>query len=197
ERQNGGQYDGWNEVLGDAIREALDRRTRPLSLGNHPDDLRQHRVFANPLRAHYEAAGRRDRRADHAIAVPFFDRSRFAGHHRLVDSRRSIEHTPVDWYLLAWPDTKHIADLHGRQRSVLLPVAPYDARGFGRQIQQFADRRAGAIPCAELEDLAEQHEHGDHDGRVEICLDHAAHLEPGGKYGWCHGGDDAVSIGSA
>ena len=45
------------KVRGDAIRQPLNRRPRPLRLADHLYNLRQQRVGANAFRAHDESAG--------------------------------------------------------------------------------------------------------------------------------------------
>ena len=47
------------KYAGDAIGEPLNRRARPLRLGDHPHDLREQRVAADALRAHRERPVRR------------------------------------------------------------------------------------------------------------------------------------------
>ena len=63
---------------------------------------------------------------------------------------------------------------HLIERHLALGVAFDEARGGGREIQQRADRAAGAAAGAEFEHLAEQDEHDDHRRRLEVDAD-AAH----------------------
>jgi hypothetical protein len=51
------RHDHRHEPAGDLVGEALDRRTAPLRLGDHLDDLREHRVAADLLGRHHETAG--------------------------------------------------------------------------------------------------------------------------------------------
>ena len=48
------------------------------------------------------------------------------------------------------------------------------ARGLRREIEQRADRARGLLARAQLQHLAEQHQHGDDRGRLEIDRDRAA-----------------------
>jgi len=74
-----------------------------------------------------------------------------------------------------------------------LPHAP---RGLGREIEEGAERAAGALPSTQFQHLSEQHEHGDDRGRFEIDR-HAAvgAAEALGKHGRQEGRDHAIEIG--
>ena len=67
------------------------------------------------------------------------------------------------------------------ERHVVLAAAADEPRGLRREAEQLADRRARPVARAQLQHLAEQHEHGDDDGRVEVGVDRAVHAEAGGK----------------
>ena len=62
----------------DHVGQPLDRRAGPPRLADHPDDLGQHRLGADALGPHDQAAGAVDRAADHPVARPFLDRDRLA-----------------------------------------------------------------------------------------------------------------------
>ena len=48
---------------------------------------------------------------------------------------------------------------------------------FGAMPEQRADREAGAAAGPQLQHLAEQNEHGDHRGGVEVRFDHTVDAE--------------------
>ena len=62
------EHDGRNEVRGDHVGQALDRRAAALRFADHADDLREQRLAADALGAHDEAAGAVDGAADDAVA---------------------------------------------------------------------------------------------------------------------------------
>jgi hypothetical protein len=166
----------------------LDRRARALRLAGHGDDARQQRVGADPLGAHDQAARRVQRRAGHGVAGTFLDRHRLARDHRLVDRAISLEHHAIDRHFLAGAQAQPVADLDAVERNVLLaPVGANDARLFGREFQQRADRAIGLRPRAQFQHLAEQHQRDDDGARLEI---------DGGEMAE-NGDDHAVAIGDA
>ena len=167
ERASAATDDGRHEPRGDAIGQLLDRRAAALRLADHADDLRQQRVGADPLGAHDEAAGAVDRAAGDRRPAPS-PPDRLAGDHRLVDRRAALDDDAVDRHLLAGPDAQQVADRDVRQRHVLVAAVADAPRRLRRQAEQLPDRGAGLAARAQLEHLAEQHQHGDDDGRVEV-----------------------------
>ena len=62
-----------------------------------------------------------------------------------------------------------IADLHVLKRNFLFgAIIAHDAGGFGRQVEQGANGAAGALARAKLNHLAQQHQHHNHGGSLEI-----------------------------
>ena len=62
------------------------------------------------------------------------------------------------------------------ERNVFFAAVPHPPRGFRRETQELPDRRARLMARAQLQHLAEQHQHHDDDGGVEVgrrCV-HAA-----------------------
>jgi hypothetical protein len=112
--------DGKNEIARDAIGQALHRRSAALRLRNHPNDLREDRLGPDLLRSHDHASGAVDRRADDTIPGRLPDRNCLAGQHRFVDARTAFGHGAVDRHLLSRTDAQEIADMHVRERNVLL-----------------------------------------------------------------------------
>jgi hypothetical protein len=67
-----------------------------------------------------------------------------------------------------------------------------------REVEQRADRAAGLLAGAQLQDLAEQHQHGDDRGRLEIDGDRAVmHAEGRREDPRRDGRDHAVEPGDA
>ena len=98
-------------------------------------------------------------------------RHRLAGHHRLVDRRLPVDHDAVHRHLLARPDAQEIAGADLVERNVVLTAVPHPPRGFRRETEELPDRRAGSVARTKLEHLAEQHQHHDDDGGVEVGFD--------------------------
>ena len=164
-----GRHDGRHEVGGHAVGQALDRGAAPLGLADQLDDLREQRVPADALGPHHEAAGAVDGAARDPVARPLLDRHRLAGDHRLVDGAPSLEDDAVDRDPLAGPHAEPIADRDLIERHVLLaPVVAKDSRRLRREPQQRPDRAARPAPRAQLQHLAQQHEHRDDGRRLEV-----------------------------
>ena len=115
ERERGDRDHRRHEPAGDLVGQPLDRRARALRLGHHLDDARQHRLLADLLRAHDEAAAAVERAADHLGPGLLLDRQRLAGDHALVDGARPFDHLAVDRHAVARPHAQPIArDAPGR-----------------------------------------------------------------------------------
>ena len=83
------------------------------------------------------------------------DRDGFAGDHRFVNDAAAVKDNAVDGSLFSRPDTQAIAGLHPFERDVVLAaVGAEQARGLRAQVEQGADRGAGAAAGTELHDLA-------------------------------------------
>ena len=127
-------------------------------------------------------SGRPSRRASRSAPVPltvppmtlspalFSTGIGFAGHHRLVDARCALR-APS-------PSTgtfRRAARAADRRRATLssgtsssVPSRTKPARGLGREVEQRADRAAGLLARAQLQHLAEQHQHVIDRRRLEI-----------------------------
>ena len=68
ERQRREPEHGRDEVAGDDVGQALDRRPRALGLGHEPDDPGEHGVRADPRRPEGQRPGRVERAADDQVA---------------------------------------------------------------------------------------------------------------------------------
>ena len=164
------------------VGQPLNRCSRALRLADHPDNLGEHGLAADALGAHHEAASAVQRRAGHA-------RPGFLGHghglsseHRLVDGAAPFNDDPVGRNLLSRPHAQPIAEADVRDRLIGLLATANDARRLRRLIQQLSQRGTRAPAGAQLEHLAEYHQHGHDDGGVEISFDRATvHAQRGRK----------------
>ena len=94
---------------------------------------------------------------------------------------RPFDDDAVHRDLLAGTHAQLIADVDVGDRDVVFDQPEHAARGLRRQAEQPLERRGRAAARADLEHLAEQHQRGDDDGRVEVRLDAAVHPEAVGK----------------
>ena len=71
--------------------------------------------------------------------------------------------------------------MHGIQRHVFVASGRDAAGGLRREAEQRLDRAAGALTGAEFEHLAQQHQHGDDRGGLEVERGFAAVPGAGGE----------------
>ena len=89
----------------------------------------------------------------------------------------ALDDDAVDRHLLARPHAQQVADVHMRQRHILLAAVVGDAaRGLGRQAEQRLDRCRGLRARPQLEHLAEQRQRDDDRGSLEVHR-HAPHRD--------------------
>ena len=140
-----------------------------------------------------------ERAADQPAALDLFDRQRLAGDHRFVDRGAALDDDAVDRNAVARADAQPIADLHRVERDVGLGAVGGDPpRRLRREVEQGADRRAGALARPELEHLPEEHQRDDDARRLEIDRHRAAMAaELMRKEAGKQRRDDAVDIGDA
>ena len=180
------------------VGEPLNRRARALRLADHPDDLRQHGLAPDALGAHDEAPRAVDRRARDPLSRFFDDRHRLAREHRLVDVRCGPRRrAPSVGIFSPGPNAQAIAQPDVRHRLVELLAVADDARRSRREVEQLPDRGARAAARPQLENLAEEHEDGDHDRGIEVGLDRAVHAEARRKDLRREGRGDAEQPGGA
>ena len=190
---------GRHEPARHLVGEALDRRARALRRRHHLDDAGEHGVAADLVGPHHERARLVERAADHAVAGLPGHRHRLAGHHQFVDGRAAVDDRAVDRDLFARPHPQPVADRDRGERDLLVAaVRAEPPRRGGREAEQRADRPRGALAGAQLEHLAEQHQHGDDGRRLEIDRDRAVMAaERGRKDAGRERGDHAVGVGDA
>lgn len=136
-----------------------------------------------------------------AITLPSFlaDRHGFARDHGLVERGPPLDDLAVDRHLLAWPDAQPIANLQrGDLNFFVGAIGPDTVGRFGREIEERLDSARGRLARPELQELAEQDEHRDHGGRLEVDGDGAImSSEGGGKDARQDGRYDAVDVRDA
>jgi hypothetical protein len=172
-----GQH-GQHEPEAHLVGEALHRCTRTLRLRDQLHDLCEHRGGSDLLGTHDQRAHAVQGGADDLGSRPLFDRHRLAGQHRFVDAGAPLEHFAVHRHLFPRAHAHAVADVHMRERDVLLgTVLAQAARGLRRQAEQRLQRGRGARARLQLEDLAEQRERDDDRGGFEIHGHAAVHAE--------------------
>ena len=150
------------------------------------------------LGAHDEAAGAVERAADDAVAGVFRHRHRFAGHHRFIDARSALQHArhrPAPFRRAARAAGRRPAPASSGISSSL-PSARTRRAVLGARS---SSARMAPLVCrarAQFQHLAEQHQHGDDRGRLEIDRRRAAVAAEGRRE---NAGrerrDDAVDVG--
>ena len=105
----------------------------------------------------------------------------------------------VDRHLVAGPHAQLVADRDRVERYVLVAAVRLDApRGLGRKFEQRADRARRRLARAQFQHLAEQHQHGDDGGGLEIDRDRAVvAAERRRKHVRRERRDHAVDVGDA
>ena len=172
EGDDGNTDHGRHETTGNHIGKFLDRRAAALGLCDHGDDPAQHRIGADALGADDQRARPIQCGACDAVAFGLFDRNGFAGNHRLVDRGMPFFDDTVDRDFLARANPQPVSGLDVLERNFLLiAVLPHDTGRLGGKIEQGADGRAGPFARAQLHELAEQNEDGDHRPSFEIHAD--------------------------
>ena len=182
ERERGDRDHRRHEPAGDLVGEPLDRRARALRLGHHLDDAREHRLLADLLRAHDEAAPAVERAADHLGTGLLLDRQRLAGDHALVDRARSFDDLAVDRHAIARPHPQPIVREHLVERHFLVAaVLAQPPRGLGSEVEERLDGAAGLLARAQLEHLAQENQDRDDRGRLEVDGDRAVRAAKAGR----------------
>ena len=116
-----------------------------------------------------------------------------------IDCALPLDDFTVQRDLLAGPHPQPIADRDRFKANFLVGAFGVDAsHGLRRKVEQGPDRAAGLLPCAEFENLAEQHEDGNRRRRLEIDGDRAVHSpKVRREQARRNRGDDAVGPGDA
>ena len=112
--------DARNKKGSDAIREALDRRTGPLRLADHPHNLRKKRVRTDAFRAHKKSARSVDGSARDFGGHILFNGDRFATDHRFIDGAMALKNEAIDGNLFTRSDTQTVTHLNLIEKHVRL-----------------------------------------------------------------------------
>ncbi len=173
--QNGNDYHRWNEPLGDPVDHALNGQLGALSLLDHLNDLRQHRIAADFLCPEGQRPGAIDSCPDNFRTFSLFNRHRFPGDHALINIGRAGQHDPVDGNLFArthMNDIAHNDILDGAFNDRAIPFHPC---GFGLQADELANGLTGAALRARLQQTTQKDQH-DNDGSCLV-------IDIGGAFG--------------
>ena len=141
------QHHGRHEAARDPVGQPLDRRAASAAPWRPSRRCRASMVSAPTFSARMTSV-------PFLLSVPpiswspsrLLDRHRLAGDHRFVDRGAAFEHDAVDRNAVARADAQPVAGLHLVERHVGLGAVGGDApRGLRREVEQRADRRAGAL----------------------------------------------------
>ena len=195
EGQKGRKNHGRHEPGRDLVRQPLNGRAAALGLRHHLHDLREHRVAADLVGTHDEAARLVHGAADDPVANALGDGHGFSRHHRLVDRTSPFEDFTVDGHALSRPHAQAVADDNLIEAHILVgAIGPDPAGHLWGEIKERANGAAGLLAGFQLQNLSEQNKNGD-DGRcLEIDGNGAvmtAHRRR--EHTRQHGSDDAVN----
>jgi hypothetical protein len=101
-----------HEYSGYPVGKLLNGGLVSLSLGDHPDDLRQNRILPDLSRRHLERATDVDGRAEDFVALHLGNRHAFARQQRLVHAGGPVRNRAIDRHFFARPHLQKVADLH-------------------------------------------------------------------------------------
>ena len=176
----------------------MNRRAAALRFGDHLHDARQHRIGPDFLGAHHQAAGAVDGASDHFGIRPFLDRHRLTGHHGFIDRAATLEHHAIDRHAVARAHAQAVADLHCFKRHVFIAAVGSDtARRLRCEIKKSANGAAGLLACTQLQNLAQQHKHGDDGSGFVINRNDAVLPQVLREQGGCEGRGEAVQVSGA
>ena len=169
-------YDGHRQHHGHEhrahpVHQPLDRRLGALRAFDKAHDLRQHGFAADRGRLDKDQPLAVDRPANDQAALGLRHRQAFARQHRFIDARRALEDPSVNRNALARADADKITLPHAFNAHLALGAPGIDdARGFGAQRHQRADRRARLTLGAAFQPFAEQHQRDDDGRSLEIIM---------------------------
>ncbi len=168
ERGQGDRDHDGDEDRGDPVDESLDGRLAGLCFGDETADLGERRVGADLRRLDDEATRGVDRRPGDRGTHPHLDGNRLAREHRLVDGGRPLHHDPVCRDLLTGPDDEPLADDELVDRHEHLDTVTQDVRLLRSQLEERADRLAGAAARAGLQVAPDEDQRRDHGTGLEV-----------------------------
>ena len=163
------QHNGDKDGTG-AVGQPLHGRARALRLLDHARDLRQHRGFAQRLRAANHGAVVVERAGQHAAADLARQRRGFAGEHGFVDGGAAFEDGGVDRKAFTGKNKDAVAGLNLFEGHDGLHAIHDAAGGYGTQPGERVERGQGAALGAAFEALAQEQKADDQQNRVEVDL---------------------------
>ncbi len=156
-----GDYDG-QVIAAEAVGEALHFRAVAFRLLHQPDHATKGGVGADALGADAQAAQAGDGGGEDAAARLRLHRQRLSGDGRLIHRGVAFDDDAIHRNLLAGTHDDNFAGPHRLHRNLLLDAVAHDARLFGRQRRQIAQRSAGAFCSESLDIVADAHEKDHH-----------------------------------
>ncbi|MDT4816221.1 hypothetical protein FQZ97_492650 [compost metagenome] len=184
-----------HEIAGHGVRHPLHRGFRALGPRDHLHDLREHRLGADLLRCHHQAAVGIQRSADECIPGFLHHRHGLARQHGFIDGTFALQDYPVDRHLLPGANTQVVARVHVGERNIfLLAIDSDSASGLRRKAQERLDGGGGLRTRLEFEHLPEQGQRNDDRRRFEIDADAAIPHEGRRECLREHCGSNAVEV---
>jgi hypothetical protein len=179
----GDNNDQRHEPARNLVGKPLDGGAAALGLGHHLHDAGEHGVAADLFGLHDEAAGGIEGAADHFRSGLLGYRHGFARHHRFVDRHAAFDDGAIDRHLLSGPHPQPVAQGDRIEGDLFIAVVGLQSAGsLRRQIEERANSSRGLLAGPQFENLAEQHQNGNHRRRLEIDGDRAVRLaESAGK----------------
>ena len=160
---------GWDEPTRHPVCHSLDWRAASLRFRDELHDLGQHRVASNLPSLDHEGTRLIYRATDDGRLNLLCDGHRFACHHRLVDGASAFDDKTVDRHFFTWTNAQPIANVHLIERYLLLNTTIAQAAGrLRRKVEKRANGATGAFARPELQNLTEEHKHGDDGGSLEV-----------------------------
>ena len=171
-RQREGDDDR-DEDAGHPIGQPLDRGLAGLGVVDELGDLRERRVGADSRGADDQAPAGVDRRPGHLGPRADLDGHRLPGEQAHVDRRDAFDDDAIGRDLLSGPYDEQLPGLELFDRDPPLPAGIVEHRDvLGAELEQRAQRRAGAALGARLEVPAQQDQRGDDRGDLEVDVAH-------------------------
>src|SRR5690606_41971514 len=122
----------------------------------------------------HQAPARVDRGPGHRVARPYLDRDGFTGEHGDVDRGGALFDDPVGGDLLPRADHEPVAHLEVGHGQPDLPAVAEHGHVLGPEVEERAERGAGAAPGPELEVPSGEDERGDPGGDLQVDVAGAA-----------------------
>ena len=169
EREERGDDYCRNKVRRNFVGQALHRRTAALGFADEFHDLREHGLAAHAFCFHHETAAGIQGSSSDLVACGLFHRHGFAGHHRFIDGAGTFADHAVNGHTFARADAQAVVAFHLIQHDVVFrSISSKQVGLLGREIEQCANRAAGALPGTQFKHLAQQDKRRDDCRSFEI-----------------------------